>query len=70
VLTSFACLQAMGKGEYFGEDASTSVGYCKGGSKMLVFAVLTDKKEITTVRASPCAINLTISCRSSSSRSR
>jgi hypothetical protein len=39
--------QAMGPGEYFAGAAATSVPYCKGGSQMLVFAVLTDPSGIT-----------------------
>jgi hypothetical protein len=35
--------QALGKGEYFADDAMTSLGYCQGGRKMLVFAVIMDK---------------------------
>jgi aerobic-type carbon monoxide dehydrogenase small subunit (CoxS/CutS family) len=33
--------------EYFAKDAAISVGYCRGGRKMLVFAVLTDKSGVT-----------------------
>jgi hypothetical protein len=39
--------QAMGPGEYFGTDANTSLGYCQGGDKMLVFAVLLDRSGLT-----------------------
>ena len=39
--------QAYGPGEYFGVKANISVSYCKGGKKMLVFAVLKDKSGIT-----------------------
>jgi len=39
--------QAYGAGEYFGTDVSTSLGYCRGGKRMLVFAVLCDKAGIT-----------------------
>ena len=39
--------QAMGPGEYFGLDFNTALGYCKGGKKMLVFAVLADKSGVT-----------------------
>ena len=39
--------QAYGAGEYFGTDVSTSLGYCRGGKKMLVFAVLCDSSGVT-----------------------
>jgi hypothetical protein len=34
--------QALGKGEYFAEDLLISLPYCKGGRKLLVFAVIMD----------------------------
>ena len=40
--------QALGPGEYFGGNANVSLPYCKGGRKMLVFAVLTDKSGVTS----------------------
>ena len=40
--------QAMGPGEYFATDANTSLGYCRGGTAMLVFAVLMDDSGLTT----------------------
>ena len=40
--------QAYGAGEYFATNAATSLAYCKGGRKMLVFAVLTDVSGLTT----------------------
>ena len=41
--------QAYGPGEYFGApgNATISIAYCKGGRKMLVFAVLVDKSGLT-----------------------
>ena len=39
--------QAMGPGEYFGEQATTSLTYCKVGRKMLVFLVLLDPSGVT-----------------------
>ena len=39
--------QAMGPDEYFAKTAATSVPYCRGGKKMLVVAVLTDKEGLT-----------------------
>lgn len=39
--------QAMGKGEYFGRKANIALGYCKGGRKMLLFALITDKSGLT-----------------------
>eukprot|EP01043_Picozoa_sp_COSAG02_P031633 COSAG02_NODE_2074_length_9929_cov_698.467955_5_plen_385_part_00 len=39
--------QAYGAGEYFGTDVGTSLGYCQGGKKMLVFAVLCDPAGVT-----------------------
>ena len=39
--------QALGRGEYFGVHASTSLGYCRGGTRMIVFAVLSDPSGIT-----------------------
>ena len=41
--------QAMGPGEYFGEQASTSLTYCRGGRKMLVFLVLLDPSGVTVI---------------------
>lgn len=35
--------QALGRGEYFAEDVLISLPYCKGGRKLLVFAVLMDQ---------------------------
>eukprot|EP01046_Picozoa_sp_COSAG06_P035906 COSAG06_NODE_3909_length_4783_cov_1.416951_2_plen_764_part_00 len=40
--------QAMGPGEYFATDANTSLGYCRGGTTLLVFAVLMDDSGLTT----------------------
>ena len=39
--------QVYGKGEYFGTDAQTSLGYTQGGKCMLIFAVLTDSSGVT-----------------------
>jgi hypothetical protein len=39
--------QAYGPGEYFGKDVKTSLGYCKGGNIVLVFAILYEKDGIT-----------------------
>lgn len=39
--------QAYGEGEYFGGVPRDSVGYCRGGSKMLIFAVLMDDSGLT-----------------------
>ncbi len=39
--------QAHGRGEYFGGDAAVSLGYCQGGCKMLVFAVMLDASGLT-----------------------
>jgi len=39
--------QALGVGEYFGGNAVVSLPYCRGGSKMVVFAVLTDPSGVT-----------------------
>ena len=35
--------QVHGKGEYFAEKAKDSMMYCRGGTKMLVFAILVDE---------------------------
>lgn len=35
--------QALGAGEYFAEDPLISLPYCKGGRKMLIFAVIMDQ---------------------------
>jgi hypothetical protein len=35
--------QALGKGEYFAENLLISLPYCKGGRKLLVFAVIMDQ---------------------------
>lgn len=35
--------QALGSGEYFAEDPLISLPYCKGGRKMLIFAVIMDQ---------------------------
>jgi hypothetical protein len=37
------CGQALGPGEYFATNADVSLSYCKGGRKMLVFAVLMER---------------------------
>ena len=39
--------QALGPGEYFGGQPMISLGYCKGGHKMLVFCILTDPSGVT-----------------------
>ena len=39
--------QAYGPGEYFGKDLKTSLGYCRGGNIVLVFAILYEKDGIT-----------------------
>ena len=39
--------QALGPGEYFGGQPRISLGYCRGGRKMLVFAILTDPSGVT-----------------------
>ena len=39
--------QACGPGEYFAVNASTSLGYCCGGRKMLVVAVIMDRTGLT-----------------------
>lgn len=39
--------QAHGPGEYFAVDASMSVGYCRGGRKLLVVAVIMDRTGLT-----------------------
>ena len=39
--------QAMGPGEYFGGQPAVSLGYCRGGRKMLVFCILTDPSGVT-----------------------
>ncbi|EOD26907.1 hypothetical protein EMIHUDRAFT_114877 [Emiliania huxleyi CCMP1516] len=41
--------QAHGAGEYFGGNMDVSMGYCRGGKYMLVFAVLLDKSGLTKV---------------------
>ena len=39
--------QAFGAGEYFGRQAPVSIGYCRGGQTMVVFAVLLDESGVT-----------------------
>ena len=39
--------QAYGRGEYFAFHAITSSCFCKGGNKMIIFAVLTDASGVT-----------------------
>ena len=39
--------QALGPGEYCGRTAQISINYCRGGKKMLVFAILTDPSGVT-----------------------
>mmetsp|Transcript_25043 Transcript_25043/g.59154 ORF Transcript_25043/g.59154 Transcript_25043/m.59154 type:complete len:443 (-) Transcript_25043:161-1489(-) len=39
--------QAMGPGEYFATNAQTSLSFCRGGRKMLIFAVLKDRSGLT-----------------------
>ena len=41
--------QALGPGEYFGAKPGLSLGYCKGGRKMLVFCILTDPSGVTKI---------------------
>ena len=48
-------MQAYGAGEYFGTDASTSLGYTHGGRQMLIFAVLTDSSGLTHSAATPAS---------------
>ena len=52
--------QAYGPGEYFGAagNATISVAYCKGGRKMLVFAVLVDKSGLTLDNGSIIVVNI------------
>jgi hypothetical protein len=40
--------QAQGSGEYFGANFATSLAFCKGGKRMLVFANLLDPSGITS----------------------
>jgi hypothetical protein len=46
-LRVYGAARAPGKGEYFATDALTSAGYCAGGRKLLVCAVLTDSSGLT-----------------------
>jgi hypothetical protein len=41
--------QVHGSGEYFGGNMDVSLGYCRGGRYMLVFAVLLDRSGVTKV---------------------
>ena len=47
--------QALGPGEYFGEQMAISQGYCRGGRHMLIFAVLLDPSGIT-FRGNACIV--------------
>ncbi|EJK47104.1 hypothetical protein THAOC_34200 [Thalassiosira oceanica] len=38
--------QSYGQGEYFGTNPSLSLGYCRGGHKMIVFAIITLDSDI------------------------
>jgi len=49
--------QAHGPGEYFGNDALTSLAYCRGGRKMIVFAVLTCKNGLTKKTSQIIVVN-------------
>ena len=40
--------QALGPGEYFAGTPGVSIGYCKGGRKMLVFCILIDASGVTS----------------------
>lgn len=51
--------QARGPGEYFGKDAMTSRPYCKGGSQMLVFAVLSCRSGVTAKNKNVIVVNKT-----------
>jgi hypothetical protein len=51
--------QAYGAGEYFAETNVISIAYCRGGKKMLVFAVLMDKTGLTTKAGEIVVINKT-----------
>jgi len=42
--------QAHGPGEYFGGNMATSMGYCRGGRHMLIFAVLLDNSGVTAIK--------------------
>jgi hypothetical protein len=39
--------QSMGPGEYFATEAKTSLGYCRNGKALLLFAVLLDPAGLT-----------------------
>ena len=39
--------QSMGQGKYFATSAATSLGYCRGGQTMLLFALLLDQNGLT-----------------------
>ena len=61
--------QAHGPGEYFAGagHSQISVAYCKGGRKMIVFAVLVDRSGLTCDKGCPLSwlISRNTSCRSS-----
>ena len=51
------CGQSLGRGEYFGACAVTSLPYCRMGQKMLVFAILLDKSGATRNNGSVLVIH-------------
>ena len=53
--------QAYGAGEYFGGDANVSLGYCRGGRKMIVFVVLLDPSGVTLEGPTPAGEMVVIS---------
>jgi len=55
--TSYRARQAMGIGEYFGKNILTSLPYCQGGHKMVVFIILHDTNGITTENQNVIVIN-------------
>jgi hypothetical protein len=50
-------LQVYGPGEYFGGSPLVAHRYCKGGTRMLVFAVIVDKSGLTTDKGSLVVVN-------------
>jgi hypothetical protein len=49
--------QAYGRGEYFGRDFQTSLTYCRGEARMLVFVCLLTKKGVTHKSSTMLVIN-------------
>lgn len=51
--------QALGKGEYFAFDMNVAIPYCKGGTQMLVVALIVDQSGLTTIQNNVIVVHKT-----------